>query len=146
MVQTRWHLQEASSHSYAEHQWDLEEPSLNATYKLLIRLSKVPMLIVLKVPNSSQLNRDNHSWFHLAPSSSPQHPNAQSATGMAQTNFYNLNDQVLLPRRVTIKRFKMTDMMLHHQGTSWKSCTVPDTIQCTQWPKKKCPMLYLTPS
>lgn len=146
MVLTRWHLQEVLSHSYAEHQWTLGEPSLNATYKLLTSLSKVPMLMVFKVPNSSQLNRDNHSWFHLAPSSSPHHPNAHSAPGMAQSSFYTLNDQVLLPRRVTSKRLKTIDMMLYHQGTSWESCTAPDTMQCTQQPKKKCPTLYLIPS
>lgn len=90
-VLRRWHLKEVLSHSCAEQQWALRDPSLNATYKLVTRLPKVPMLTGIKVPNSSQFNGDNHSRFYLASSFRPQPlPKHSLSPATAQSSFNSL--------------------------------------------------------
>lgn len=92
----------------------------------------------------SQLKGDNHSWFHLVSSFRSQPPPKHSLfPATAQSSFSSL-------RGASIKRYhnpkiQKNDMMLHSQGTSSESSTAPDIMQYTQSPKKKHPMLYLTP-
>lgn len=142
MALRKWHLQEASSHSCAGQQWALRDPSLNATYKLVTSLSKVPMHMELKVPNSSQLNGDNHSWFHLASSFRPQPPPKHSLSPAIAQSYNNL------------KRFFHQEKSQSKDSKQWYDAALPgnffrvpiaaDIIQYTQRPKKRHSMLYLT--
>lgn len=83
----KWHLQEASSHSYEEHQRALGDPLLNATYKLLASLSKIP---IHGAQGSQQLTAQQP--ILVSPGSRPRQPNAHSGSGMAQSSFYSPND------------------------------------------------------